>query len=170
MKRIRKQYGVPIRRGGRVKYTGEGYARYGTVVSAKEDNRIQVRLDGENKARLFHPTWKLEYLKGDSEGKAVRPGRAACHPARLDVGNGLCAECHVKAHADGVPGMAAECHPEKPHYSRGLCGDCYAEQYREWQRGPRAACCPQKDEYLDGLCRQCYKAAEKRRKAERRRK
>ncbi|MFC4373348.1 hypothetical protein ACFO5K_04465 [Nocardia halotolerans] len=60
MKYVRDYYAVPAKRGGRVRYTGDGAPRLGTITSA--DHRIRVRLDGEKRPRIFHPTWELEYL------------------------------------------------------------------------------------------------------------
>ncbi len=61
---IRKHYGVPAKRGGRVKYSPCGViclAEQGTITGA-QGARIRVRMDGETKSRLFHPTWGIEYL------------------------------------------------------------------------------------------------------------
>jgi hypothetical protein len=58
---IRKAYGVPAERGGRVEYTGDGSARLGTI-SGASGSRIRIRLDGETRLGLYHPTWELRYL------------------------------------------------------------------------------------------------------------
>jgi hypothetical protein len=60
MQYVRDYYGVPAKRGGRVRYMGEGEPRFGTITSA--DYRLRIRLDGEKRTRIFHPTWELEYL------------------------------------------------------------------------------------------------------------
>jgi hypothetical protein len=60
---IRKYYGVPAKRGGRVEYTGEGYPELGTIFGASGAH-LRVRLDGANRTTPFHPTWKLRYLDG----------------------------------------------------------------------------------------------------------
>lgn len=61
MSYIRNGYRVPAKRGGRVEYTGEKPARFGTIVSAT-NGRLNIRLDGEKHASQFHPTWELRYL------------------------------------------------------------------------------------------------------------
>lgn len=65
MEYIRKRYGVPAKRGGRVRYTGnpDGKPVDGTITSAVTGNaHLRVRLDGNTRSYWFHPTWKLEYL------------------------------------------------------------------------------------------------------------
>lgn len=58
---IRKTYGVPARRGGRVEYTGCGDKELGTIRSAR-GSHLNIQLDGVNHTMPFHPTWKLRYL------------------------------------------------------------------------------------------------------------
>lgn len=60
---VRKNYNVPAKRGGRVIYTGKGPRQYGTITSAS-NGRLNIRLDGEEYAMPFHPTWELLYLEG----------------------------------------------------------------------------------------------------------
>lgn len=60
---VRKYYGVPATRGGRVEYTGHGEARLGTIRSAR-GGRLRVQLDGDDRPTPFHPTWRLHYLTG----------------------------------------------------------------------------------------------------------
>lgn len=59
---VRLNYGVPARRGGRVRYTGGSKPRLGTIVS-KRGAHIGIRLDGDKHAGSYHPTWQLEYLE-----------------------------------------------------------------------------------------------------------
>jgi hypothetical protein len=61
MQWIRKRYNVPAKRGGRVEYTGKGFPEFGTIKSADGDY-LRIRLDGLKRTKLFHPTWKLQYL------------------------------------------------------------------------------------------------------------
>jgi hypothetical protein len=61
MEWIRKAYGVPAKRGGRVIYSGSGKDEYGTIVSAN-GGHLNIRLDGAKHALPFHPTWELRYL------------------------------------------------------------------------------------------------------------
>jgi len=58
---IRKTYGVPAKRGGRVLYTGSGRAEYGTIKSAR-GRRLNIQLDGTKHTMPFHPTWSLSYI------------------------------------------------------------------------------------------------------------
>lgn len=60
---VRKYYGVPAKRGGRVEYTGYGRSQLGTIVSAS-NGRLNIRLDGVKHATPFHPTCDLRYLDG----------------------------------------------------------------------------------------------------------
>ena len=54
---IRRAYGVPAWRGGRVWVDG----RPGTITSFGAD-RINVRFDGNKFSTPCHPTWRVEYL------------------------------------------------------------------------------------------------------------
>lgn len=60
---VRKNYRVPAKRGGRVRYTGEGKDKpeLGTIRSAS-GGRLNIQLDGDRITMPFHPTWELEYL------------------------------------------------------------------------------------------------------------
>lgn len=64
MEWIRKSYGVPAKRGGRIEYTGGRAPEFGTIVSARE-GRLRIRLDGMEYTRPlpFHPTYELRYLE-----------------------------------------------------------------------------------------------------------
>lgn len=57
---IRKTYGVPAKRGGRVEYTGQGKAVQGTITGAR-NGHLLIRLDGQKHSRPYHPTWELRY-------------------------------------------------------------------------------------------------------------
>lgn len=62
MKYIRKTYNVPAKRGARVRYTGDGDPRDGTIASS-DGSYIRIRWDGEVLIDgPYHPTWKMEYL------------------------------------------------------------------------------------------------------------
>lgn len=64
MNYIRRAYGVPVKRGGRVRYTGGLCGeRLGTIKSAR-GGYLNILLDGDRWPLPFHPTWKLEYLEG----------------------------------------------------------------------------------------------------------
>lgn len=62
---IRKNYGVPAKRGGRVEYSGEAVPQLGTICGAS-GSHLSIRLDGVKHTMPFHPTWKLRYLDEDS--------------------------------------------------------------------------------------------------------
>lgn len=66
---VRTYYRVPAKRGGRVEYTGEKSARFGTIVSAN-NGRINIRLDGEKHPSPFHPLWELRYLDAPLEAES----------------------------------------------------------------------------------------------------
>lgn len=58
---IRKYYGVPAYRGGRVIYTGGMAPRWGTIRGAS-GGYLSITLDGESKPGRYHPTWEIKYL------------------------------------------------------------------------------------------------------------
>jgi hypothetical protein len=58
---VRKRYGVPAKRGGRVEYSGEGRPERGTIRSAR-GGRLWITLDDVKHPMPFHPTWCLAYL------------------------------------------------------------------------------------------------------------
>lgn len=66
---IRSFYGVPAKRGGRVRFFGKA----GTITSAKGPH-LRVRFDGERRSRCLHPTWGVEYVNADKP--AAEEGRA----------------------------------------------------------------------------------------------
>jgi hypothetical protein len=73
---VRRYYGVPARRGGRVRL-GAGFAKAGyegTITRAT--HYIWVRLDGARHATPFHPTWELEYLDAASTPAQEKEGGA----------------------------------------------------------------------------------------------
>ncbi|WP_273794608.1 hypothetical protein [Brucella intermedia] len=58
---IKSYYRVPARVGGRVEYTGEKAARYGTITGA-QNAYLTINLDGDDHDAAYHPTWELRYL------------------------------------------------------------------------------------------------------------
>ena len=61
MAAVRRRYGVPAKRGMRVRvYDG----RVGRITSTYGDN-IYVRIDNDRHTRLFHPTWRITYFAPD---------------------------------------------------------------------------------------------------------
>ena len=68
MKSIRDYYGVPARRGGRVRFTPDG--RSGVIVGSR-GAYLRVRMDRDKQVGSYHPTWCLQYLaKGPDFGDA----------------------------------------------------------------------------------------------------
>jgi len=61
---IRKNYGVPAKRGMRVEYTGDGKPELGTICGARGAH-LSIRMDSVKHAMPFHPTWKLRYLDAE---------------------------------------------------------------------------------------------------------
>lgn len=58
MEGIRRRYGVPAKRGMRVRYHSN---RLGTIRSA-DGHHLMIQLDGDKHTGTYHPTWELEYL------------------------------------------------------------------------------------------------------------
>lgn len=58
---IRRYYGVPAELKGRVRYTGGGPARLGTIVGTSGAS-LMIRLDGERHPAPYHPTGELAYV------------------------------------------------------------------------------------------------------------
>jgi hypothetical protein len=63
---IRAYYGVPAKRGGRVRL-GRRFGPFAGcegVITGSERGamRLLIRLDGQNYTGIYHPTWELEYL------------------------------------------------------------------------------------------------------------
>jgi hypothetical protein len=61
---IQDRYGVPAYPGRRVRYK----RRLGSIVGA-DDQYIRVVLDGQERARLYHPLWCIDYLDGVDHGR-----------------------------------------------------------------------------------------------------
>ena len=63
---IRRQYGVPARRGQAVRYTGGSKPIAGVITGSNATGAyIRVRMENGNVCN-FHPTWEIEYLPKDS--------------------------------------------------------------------------------------------------------
>lgn len=58
---VRKYYGVPAKRGGRVRFTAGGRDELGTIRSAR-GGKLNIQLDSLPYVSSYHPTWRLEYL------------------------------------------------------------------------------------------------------------
>lgn len=60
---VRSYYGVPAGRGVRVIADGKP----GRITSG-DGHYIRVRLDGEARSGIYHPTWRMEYLSVSAGG------------------------------------------------------------------------------------------------------
>ncbi|MGX6605621.1 hypothetical protein ACWKSP_26335 [Micromonosporaceae bacterium Da 78-11] len=78
---IRRYYGVPAELKGRVRYTGSGLARNGTIVGTSGAHLLIV-LDGDRDWAPYHPTWELEYER-DHAGLGI-PCTPCAGPCRID--------------------------------------------------------------------------------------
>lgn len=66
---IRDAYRVPAKRGGRVEYSGDRTGlRFGTIIRA-DGPKLRIKLDGDDWAGAYHPTWELRYLDAPSRPK-----------------------------------------------------------------------------------------------------
>jgi hypothetical protein len=59
---IRRTYGVPAKRGGRIAFTTAEKAAQGTIVGAR-GQYLRVRMDESAMTHTMHPTWMLVYLE-----------------------------------------------------------------------------------------------------------
>jgi hypothetical protein len=66
MEGVRKWYGVPAKRGGRIAYSGGDGRVLGTIRSAR-NCRLNVQFDGERHISTLHPTFLVEYLTANGE-------------------------------------------------------------------------------------------------------
>lgn len=62
MEYIRKNYGVPAKRGARIEYAAFEPPKAGTIVGSKGAH-LRIRLDGQKKIKSYHPTWLIKYLE-----------------------------------------------------------------------------------------------------------
>ena len=62
MEYIRKAYGVPARRGGRILYRGKEHG----VIVGPEGQYLRMRMDNERVILSYHPTWGMRYLSGEN--------------------------------------------------------------------------------------------------------
>jgi hypothetical protein len=59
---INRTYGLSVKRGSRVRYTGgKQVERFGTVTGT-EGAHLRICMDGDKYAQPYHPTWELEVL------------------------------------------------------------------------------------------------------------
>lgn len=56
MEYIRQHYGIPAKRGLRIKFCG-----HPATITGSEDARLRIRIDGDDRSVIVHPTWRIEY-------------------------------------------------------------------------------------------------------------
>jgi hypothetical protein len=61
MQYIRKHYGVPAKRGGRIVFNYKGIPVFGTITGSVNAS-LRIKLDGDKRSGIYHPTWELKYL------------------------------------------------------------------------------------------------------------
>lgn len=61
MERIRDQYGVPARRGARIRFRGQPAVITGT--SRSGGMYLMIRTS-DGRRHMVHPTWEMDYLTG----------------------------------------------------------------------------------------------------------
>jgi hypothetical protein len=61
MQYIRQCYGVPARRGARVRFSGGNLPAVGVIVGSRQQY-LRVKFDGMSRPMTLHPAWKVEYL------------------------------------------------------------------------------------------------------------
>jgi hypothetical protein len=64
MEYIRKHYGVPAKRGGKVRFApyGNRYLACEGVIVGSRGAHLKIRMGDEKRAGIYHPTCDLEYL------------------------------------------------------------------------------------------------------------
>lgn len=83
---IAGHYGVPAKRGARVRYTGDGKPRDGSILSSNGAH-VFVRFDDNGKREgPFHPTWEMAWLEN---GKVPAEGCDECHERLRNEGGSL---------------------------------------------------------------------------------
>jgi hypothetical protein len=76
MDHIRRTYGVPAKRGGRVRFSGNigREPLVGTIIGST-GAWLCVRFDGEVHRRVLHPTWEIEYEEHRQRWQSVLGGK-----------------------------------------------------------------------------------------------
>lgn len=72
---IKKTYGVPAKRGGRIRFQKNKTG----VITGTDGQYLRVRFDGEKNIKTLHPVWEVEYLCHDCGGA----GEGAAHPSKF---------------------------------------------------------------------------------------
>ncbi len=65
---IREYYGLNVKRGDRVRYLYPPRGLLHGTVTGSRGALLRIRLDGEKRSRIFHPTWNIVYtMKGQHD-------------------------------------------------------------------------------------------------------
>lgn len=67
---IRQAYGVPAKRGARIKFTDSRGGMWEGAIRSAQDGKLRVRLDTVNGIVILHPTWNIRYLLSAQGGVA----------------------------------------------------------------------------------------------------
>jgi len=66
MQYIRSHYGVPAKRGGRVRFTDSDGRVFHCIIRSASGAYLRVSTDapitGRQRVKILHPTWNVEYL------------------------------------------------------------------------------------------------------------
>lgn len=80
---VRRCYGVPAKRGGRVRFRPGGPCgareQLGTIAGAR-GQYLRVRVDTQRRPLLVHPTWMIDYLVGEVWVRGESPEQEAARP------------------------------------------------------------------------------------------
>lgn len=89
MKYIRDTYGVPAKRGGRVKYQDpdKPYKVWFCTITSAQNGYLRLRRDGDIKTypAPFHPEWGLTYLMPNNEIQTGKASRFKPNPTTLII-------------------------------------------------------------------------------------
>lgn len=76
LEHIAATYRVPAKEGGRVRYTGGGAQKTGTIIGSRNAH-LRIKMD-DGETGLYHPTWEMEYLPEGPAMPAIEPEPATC--------------------------------------------------------------------------------------------
>lgn len=62
MQTIRRQYGVPAKRGAKIRYTPPYHEPRDGIIVGSRDAYLRAKLDDEKRTVFLHPTWCVEYV------------------------------------------------------------------------------------------------------------
>lgn len=62
---VRSRYGVPAKRGGFVRFTGDPAGEKYAKIVGFNNGRLRVRFEDEKHISTLHPTWEVEYLPAE---------------------------------------------------------------------------------------------------------